>query len=572
MASVKNPFEFDAAINLPHEAILDFYIEDFNFSRFIQSPRNIVLAGERGSGKTMTLLYNWARVQALKAGREGIPNDYATVGVYIACNNALFKHPEHELCPDEFRAFLFSQHFLVLSLAYSIAESLEGLADLEEGLRSDDCFDEVEATTGFKLDRTRPFLSELKRAIQRENRDAQETFNSPDNDGSYAGALSFSSLVIPVLNAIRTSPQLKNSHFLLMFDDVQDLNLHQKKLLNTWIALRDRTHFSFKLAIASVEPRTFITTTGSSVLEGHDFTLIDLVRPLHSRTSTYAKLAERIVAKRLQAFGIEASPVDFFPEHEGFVREIAECRERVEARFKEANPEADQKQVTDWVYKHARVEYFRRRSPRANRPVYSGFQTLVYLSTGVVRNLLEPCYWMFDKVISESGKQPTEIPPDIQNELIHERSTRLWEQMLRGIDEFVDRCSHQQAMCVCSLFEHLAELFKKRLLSHHSEPSANSFTISAMTPELEAELKPFLETARRAQLLYVRSGVGKERSSRELYYVPNRMLWPSQGLDPHGQHARVSLKAEDILNACKGRPFPYVQGAEDTVQLGMFDE
>ena len=34
-----NPFEFEAANNLSSEDIIDYYIEDFNFSRFIQSTK-----------------------------------------------------------------------------------------------------------------------------------------------------------------------------------------------------------------------------------------------------------------------------------------------------------------------------------------------------------------------------------------------------------------------------------------------------------------------------------------------------------------------------------------------------
>ena len=53
-------------------------------------------------------------------------------------------------------------------------------------------------------------------------------------------------------------------------------------------------------------------------------------------------------------------------------------------------------------------------------------------------------------------------------------------------------------------------------------------------------------------------GPAKDGGKREVYYVPNRMLWPVYGLDPIGQHARVSLKASDVWSAANGKPFPYV--------------
>jgi hypothetical protein len=79
-----------------------------------------------------------------------------------------------------------------------------------------------------------------------------------------------------------------------------------------------------------------------------------------------------------------------------------------------------------------------------------------------------------------------------------------------------------------------------------------------------ARLEPILRILQQAQLLYIRSGPAKDKGKRELYYVPNRMLWPERGLDPHGQHARVSLSATDLWAAAdENRP---ILLREDTAQ------
>jgi hypothetical protein len=98
-------------------------------------------------------------------------------------------------------------------------------------------------------------------------------------------------------------------------------------------------------------------------------------------------------------------------------------------------------------------------------------------------------------------------------------------------------------------------LFRERLLNHKSEPRAIVFTISSW--EEKAFLLPLLDIAKRAQLLYTRYGPAKDDGKREEYYVPNRMLWPVRGLDPNGQHARVSLKAGDLVAAAKGKKIPH---------------
>jgi ABC-type dipeptide/oligopeptide/nickel transport system ATPase component len=65
--SNSNPFEYVGANDLSRETILDYYIDDFNFSRFVNSSRNVFLVGERGCGKSMTLLYSSFPVQLLRS-------------------------------------------------------------------------------------------------------------------------------------------------------------------------------------------------------------------------------------------------------------------------------------------------------------------------------------------------------------------------------------------------------------------------------------------------------------------------------------------------------------------------
>jgi hypothetical protein len=185
---------------------------------------------------------------------------------------------------------------------------------------------------------------------------------------------------------------------------------------------------------------------------------------------------------------------------------------------------------------------------------------------------------MYDAVQShhsegeKSGKPIPEIPPEEQTNIIMRQSEALWGRLKEGLDRSIDGCSSKQARQIANLFEKLAAYFRHRLLHHESEPQANSFSITGMTPALESELSPLLVIARKAQLLYVRLGAAKAAGLRETYYVPNRMLWPSIGLDLHGQHARASLKAKDLLAAAEGREIPVKVPEVKEVTRGLFDE
>ena len=53
--------------------------------------------------------------------------------------------------------------------------------------------------------------------------------------------------------------------------------------------------------------------------------------------------------------------------------------------------------------------------------------------------------------------------------------------------------------------------------------------------------------------------------------MPNRMLWPSIGLDLHGQHARASMKAKDLLAAANGKDIPVKTEAPEN-QMELFHD
>lgn len=88
-------------------------------------------------------------------------------------------------------------------------------------------------------------------------------------------------------------------------------------------------------------------------------------------------------------------------------------------------------------------------------------------------------------------------------------------------------------------------------MSDISEPRAIVFSISQRDshPDLYKEVIDLIDLARKVQFIYTRIGNAKDKGKQEIYYVPNRLLFPSLGLDPHGQYSRVSLKVSDIWNA-----------------------
>lgn len=580
MQYLRNPFEYEGANNLPDDEIIHYYIEDYNFSRFIQSTKNIFLIGERGSGKTMALLYNSFKIQYKIAKKKSIPINFDKVGIHIPCNTPLFHKKEYLLLDSDFKKSIICEHYLILTILYALADTLSEIQEIvaESDKKKNEFITEIEYIWGIDLDKNASNLFEaIKRYINKEIIETQKKINTYSSDSFYENALSFSSSIMPFFNLIKKINLLKNSHFLLMIDDAHDMNVYQLRTLNSWIAYRDHSLFSFKVATAKVNRPTFITSTDGSILEGHDFITVDMERAYQNEETDFFKLAKKIVERRLENIGLrDISAEAFFPLNETFLKDMKKFRliAKKQAEEKFGISVDSKKAVQDYVYKYHRAMYFKERSAKANKPPYSGFETIVDISTGIVRNLLDPCYWMFDNVLNSKKLNIEKIPPKIQNQIIIDRSQRMWDILREGLDKTLENCTKLQGEQILNLFENLMVLFSKRLMSDISEPRAIVFSISQKNfcSEYYEEIINLIDLARKAQFIYTRIGNSKDKGKQEVYYVPNRLLFPSLGLDPHGQYSRVYLKAFDIWNAAiNNKPFPISTDKEE-LQINLFDE
>lgn len=557
----RNPFAYETANNLSDEMVADYFIDDYNYSRFLASRRNIFLVGERGSGKTMALLYNRHRIQRLIATRENETASLEFIGIYVPCNTHLTYKPEFDLL-NGFLSSVLSEHLFVLSIAHSIVTDLSDLPDLLEGADENRLRAEASAVVAVDLPADFPFFDSIRVFLETQIRDTQRTALSRELDAFHEDTFSFASLVMPLLSLLKRGiPALRDSHYNLLIDDAQALNDAQHRALNSWIAFRDHSLFSFKIATTKVALGTRKTASGSSILEGHDYTTIDLEKPLHNRRTGFYHLAKEIIKKRLTEVGIDASPDQFFPVNEQMQKDLEDAKFAVRKIAIEKFGGKNKKAVADYVYKNARAHYFRSRSPKANLPPYSGFDTLVYISTGVVRNLLEPCYWMFDRAVSDMHSDdgdtaPFAISPSIQTEVILERSALTWERLRNRLPNDIEDCSIKQGKQAFQLVDALATHFRQRLLGTGAERGGISFTVSRQKSSAVEDLMPLLRILQSAQMLYVRSGPAKDRGRREPYYVPNRILWPDRGLDPNGQYARVSLTSDALWEAAQTGRLP----------------
>ncbi|WP_438482526.1 ORC-CDC6 family AAA ATPase [Oleiharenicola lentus] len=558
-----NPFEFEAANKFTVEEMVDYFIPDETYTRFVESRKNVFLLGDRGTGKTMALRFYSLPVQHFLAGKGEKPVAQLLdfIGIYVPCRKPGLGKTEPELL-SPFLGRLTGEHLLVTAMIFSLAESLASVPDLLTPEEDADVRQTIPDILPWELPDGVPLFDGLARTAKKEWILAQRELNKRVIDSHYDNVVTFSTAFQPLVEMLTNAvARLKKSHFSLMFDDAEELSDYQNETVNSWIAVRDTSRISFKVATSAVDQRPLTTTTGGGLLERHDFLRVDLEQDFQNSEASYGRLARKIVNRRLSQAGINTSADVFFPANPTFVTELAAASEKARADAESRGLEG--RQVRDYVNKVDRALYFRGRPATANRPPYSGFDLLVHVSTGVIRYLLEPCYEMYDRAVSAQDDKSLTlevIPPAVQTVCLQEMSKRRWEWIGDGFNASVKDCTRADATNIHQLLDQLAVLFKYRLLNHQSEPRAISFSVSApdkISVEQREQLDRLFRSARRAQILFARLSTGKDDGRQDKYYTFDRLLWIDRGLDPVGQNARVSIEARFLWAAAfENKPLP----------------
>lgn len=568
MSSSRNPFFFQSASDLQAGEVIQYYAEGGNITKALSSRENCYLIGERGAGKSMALRYHSFLVQSLlPEGDKYIDS----VGIYIPCNHPLMLKNEASLF-DKANEIAIVEHFFTLSMAYHICRSLRDCCKMHDEKTQRKLLRNL--SYSLALDKNIPFQQDIFYSIMnfsiRESTAMQKELNKINIERPKI-TYTFFSLILPLLDIARKTKGLENAHFSMLFDDAHLLSVDRQKVLNSYVSYRDHSQFSFKAAIASCEDYTFMTTEGSTLVAGHDFTMLDMEEDFQNSKSDFGKFIRTIISKRLKEFNISSTPDDFFPVSETLHKGIEKARALAKTEAIKKYGAGNSKKITDYVYKYGRARYFQSRSPKAPLPQYSGIDTIAHVSTGVVRNALHPCWKMYEKELTRlKGATPQSIPPNIQASILKEESDALWASIRQGFGNRIEGCTKEDSKKIENFFDELKTLFRNRLLSQCSEPRILAFIVSEKESAAYEEVKRLLLLCRKAQLLYERFGPGKDDGRRETFYATNRLLWIAVGLDPEGQHGRLSIKSTDIVAAATQK-VPFLLAPESEGQLSLFD-
>ncbi|NQZ26212.1 MAG: hypothetical protein HRT55_07850 [Colwellia sp.] len=574
--NLKNPFEVKTPETLTPEDIASLFIDVFTDFPRLLAAEHTFLNGPRGSGKSMMLRYLEPKVQ-LAAHKVKKTSELKHFAIHMPIKKASYSLSELErLSGSPYN--LLAEHFLITN---AIKHILESLLDISSSCTKDlnEINDFAKKThrlakgsgSSFEidvLDFTCPdkVIAEVLELFNHETMLAKvyirnlafEAVLSPYNEALFG----YDDFFLPFIKLIKNLSCTPSGPIYLMVDDADNLTVRMQQILNGWVSYRSTNDICLKVSTQQ-RYKTWRTSQGILIESPHDFSEIDIRQVYTSKQSGhYYDRVLQIVSRRLELSGFtNIDPNIFFPTNSDQDIKLEKVKNKIKLKWE--NGEGVSSRKSDDVVRYAMSEYMKELalSKKKNTYSYAGFKSLVNLSSGMIRNFLEPAAIMYSELRAlDTTSQIDTIPHDVQNSVLYNWSQ---EYMLNGFDKLEQDelykqvpVDSQEAINIFSdstkiekiknLITALGESFQQKLLSDDSERRYISFMLSS-TPD--AELTDILNTAVEWGYLQKSTIARKEGIGRNILYILNRRLAPYFKLDASGYAAHLSITPNMLLIA-----------------------
>lgn len=425
--------------------------------------------------------------------------------------------------------------------------------------------------------------------------------------------LSFSRFIMPVFTKMRDLPGFPAGKPILIFiDDADNLSKIQTEILNSWIASRTQPTISLKVFSQIGLYKTFLTSMGVLVESPHDYQELNISSKYTTRsnadgTDYYYNKIMYVLIRRLKICGyaeeidendpvaIETALKAFFPTYdkqdEGIKIEVDRIRNGYETSGRGYR-------VSDDIRRYAIPNYIRKLAGTSkSKPSfrYAGLETIVHLSSGIIRYLLDSVAKMYD-VASKKIKKDNEgrvlfISTEIQNTVLRDKADfYLFSELPKSSelneynnDSMILISDNPQSTTekLANLINAMGKTFQEILLSGtdsdpfsgRSERKVFSFALS--NPEkISGELREVFRLGVRLGFLHESFIGNKDGNGRTYLYILNRCFAPIFTLDPSGFQGYLFMTNEDLSKAIhSGKKLRIINDemSDDLHQLSLFD-
>ena len=552
-----NPFTYLTPEEIEAEDVISLFVDVFTDFYNVPKPGHTFLNGPRGSGKSMMFRYLLPDCQLL-ATKTPL-REHPFFAIYIPIKSTGLRITELERLDNRHAAALLNEHLMTMYIA---AISFGSIAKLTESLSLDQSLTAIKdfyTNTFGKILHNSGWYEELPEVsnestpfelftIMKEVCDSvYRIANGYVNDVAFAheltpykGALcTYYDFFLPLMRALKRFEFMPQGPIFLLIDDADNLSRTQTMVLNTWVSTRTSSDISLKIS-TQLKYKTYATNLNSTIDAPHDYTEVNIsaVYTSASEKNHYNQRVREIVKRRLDNAGIEVEPSNYFPpdaKQEAAIKKIAE-------KIKKEFPESGRGyRASDDVLRYARPMYIaslKGTSKSGSTYSYAGFDQLVHISDGVIRQFLEAASRMHGQMLAKYGEKTKKegvqfIEPDIQNNIVKKRADEYlfeeFEKLYKNEEE--DPRALDKAKKLRKLIDALGSAFHQILISDRSERRVFSI---AFSDEPDKEVLDVLNLGVRNGYFH-ESGIGRKNGlGRTRLYILSRLLAPYFLLDPNG--------------------------------------
>lgn len=549
-----NPFIFSTPDQMkkPQQA-LDLFVDVFKDFYLIESPGNTFINGARGSGKSMMFRIMRPDCQKIKLSKKLHELNY--YAMYIPVKDTSLNIQELDHLKGKHGESIFNEHLMGTYFAIAIFKCLSE-EDFSDYANSHDSivkfYNSVflktinnsgqnkisEEKTDFKsinevflkiVDVLEQILNDFSFYIQR-------LTLGPENL-PYNGPLClYRNFLLPIIKEVTGFSFLpKEKPLYLLIDDADLLSYTQTRILNSWVSFRSTSIVCFKIT-TQLNYKTYFTSNQSNKIDSpHDYHEINLSDIYTSNMKDrYKDNIKAMVEKRLKHIAnIDSTAEEFFP-----------ANTEQELKYKAIFEKQEKEKNYDYAYRNARLDYMLSLTNKYTYS-YSGFDQLVHLSSGIIRNFIDLSFKMYDKAVKTNENAEVKfIPVKTQDDEILEYSNWVLQQLDKTIDDKgLNPLQVNKYKSLKNLINSLGKAFRKFLESDSSERRKFSFYFDG---ELKDEVKDVLKLGVSEGLFHYSTHGSKTGLGRSHKYVLNRILSPVYQLDPFSFSGYLYLTTEKI--------------------------
>ncbi len=573
-----NPFIYSTPdqIKDPQEA-LNLFVDVFKDFYLIESLGNTFVNGARGSGKSMMFRIMRPDCQKLKLNKV-LLSDLNYYAAYVPVKDTSLNIQELNYLEEKKHiVYLLNEHVMCLYFSIAIFKCLaeedftsyKGQFVPEAQIFFNKTLTKLIKTSGYEEDfdnadklksanevfeKIVDFLEDMLSSFSLH---IQRMILSPNNL-NYTGALClYRNFLLPLIKEINTFSCLPNDKPLyLLIDDADKLSAVQTQILNSWVSYRSTSNVCFKIT-TQLNYKTYWTANSHNKIDSpHDYHEINLSEVYTSNMKDrYRDNLKDMVERRLKHIaGLDMTAEEFFPANEKQEKEYEDLFEKLK-----------EEKGYDYAYRNARLDYMMNLTNKYSYS-YAGFDQLVHLSSGIIRNFVDLSFKMYDKASRESSEEYLKcIPVKIQNQEIRSYSDWVMDQLDKSIDDKDLHPLHVSKYSkLKSLIESIGKTFRLYLKSDSSERRKFSFYFDG---DVDEEIKEILKLAVSEGLLHYSKQGSKTGLGRSHKYVLNRILSPAFELDPFSFTGYLYLTPRNLELAVRDQK-KFINYIEDRIGNG----